>query len=200
MQPSSPDPQFDFMLKNSQPAKKGLPLPRLPKVAKIILAVVLGILLLVIISSVLSGRNKGSSQGIIGALARGQEISRVTTLTQQQLHLQDPETQALASTVSATLASDNQQLTSYLATNGTKVSKVILATDTDKSTDAQLQTASQNNSLDDAYRAYLKVNLAKYATNLQSAYKSAGPKGKAILKDSYESVQSLLSTSILSTQ
>jgi len=199
MQPASPDPQFDFMLKNNQPVKKGLPLPNLPKPAKIILAVVLGILLLVVISSVLSNRGKGSSQEIVGAMASGQEITRVTTLVQTQLRLQDPETQALAATVLVSLTSDSQQLSDYLANNNTKVSKLQLEADTDKTTDTQLETASQNNGLDTAYKAYLKESLTEYSIDLQAAFKTAGPKGKAILKSSYESAQTLLSSPQLKT-
>jgi hypothetical protein len=192
MQPASPDPQFDFMLKNNQPAKKGLAMPRMSKPLKIGLAVVGGIILLIIISSVLSGRKSGGTQPIINAMARGQEILRVTQLTQQQLPLRDPTTQALAATVSSSLTSDQQQLTSYLAINHNKVSKTLLAADIDKTTDTQLQSASQNNNLDATYVGYLKANLAKYQADLQSAYKAAGPKGKAILKSAFDSAATLL--------
>lgn len=197
MQPTSPDPQFDFMLKNNQQSKRGFSLPRLPKPAKIALAVIVGLILLIIISSLLSGRKSGSTQPIINSVARGQEILRVTTLAQQQLHLQDPATQALAATVFGALSSDQQQLKSYLANNKTKISTALLSADLDKTTDAQLQSASQNNNLDTTYVSYLKDSLAKYETALQTAYKSAGPKGKTIIKSSFDSTKTLLNSSPL---
>jgi len=193
MQPQSPDPNFDFMLKDQQPAKKSLlPSLNLPKPAKIALAVVGVIIVLVVISSLLSGRKSGSTQGFINVLARGQETLRVTALV-QQLNLQDPRTQALAATVSAALTSDKTQITSYLAKNKTKASTAQLAIDTDKSTDSSLQSASQNNGLDATYVNYLKTALGKYETDAQTAYKSAGPNGQKLLTDAFDSASTLLS-------
>jgi hypothetical protein len=194
MQPTSPDPQFDFMLKNNPPTKRGPSLPNLSKPLKIVLGVVAGIFLLIIISSALSGRKSGATQPIINSMARGQEILRVTQLTQQQLSLRDPATQALAATVSSALSSDQQQLTGYMAKNGNKLSKAQLAADIDKTTDAALQSASQTNGLDTAYIDYLRANLSKYGTDLQTAYNIAGPNGKAILGNALSSTSTLLNT------
>jgi len=199
MQPTSPDPKFDFMLKNNPQTKRGIHLPNMPKPVKIILGVVVGLFLLIIISSLLSGRKSGGTQPIINAMARSQEILRVTQLTQQQLPLRDPSTQALAATVFSSLSSDQQQLSSYLALNHTKVSKTLLAADINKTTDSGLQSASQNNNLDSAYVSYLKTNLATYQTDLQTAYKAAGPKGKAILKSAFDSTKTLLTSPLLSS-
>jgi hypothetical protein len=194
MQPTSPDPKFDFMLKQNAKPKRGLPLPALPKPAKIILAVVGGIFVLVIISSLLSSHKSGGTQPIVNVMARGQEILRVTQLTQQTLPLQDPSTQALAATVYASVSSDEAQLKSYLSKSHIKVSTAALAADTDKTTDSSLQSASQNNGLDSAYVGYLKTALAKYQTDLQTAYKVAGPNGKTILKSAFDSTTTLLAS------
>ena len=199
MQPQSPSPNFDFMLKENQPGKRSLPMPNLPKPAKIGLAVVGAIILLIIVSSLLSGRNKGSTQPFVGVLARATETLRVTTLVQQQLTLQDPQTQALAATVSAAIASDKQQIASYLAKNHIKASTSQLAVDTDKSTDTSLQTAAQNNGLDAAYVSYLKDALAKYETDLQTAYKTAGVNGQKLLTGSFESTRTLLNSAPIKT-
>jgi hypothetical protein len=199
MQPKSPSPDFDFMLKDNKPAKRPLPIPNLPKPVKIALAV-LGILILIIIAlSLLSGRKNGGSQSFINVLARAQETLRVTTLA-QQLKLQDPQTQALAATVSAALSSDEKQFTSYLATGHTKVSKAQLAADTEKTTDASLQAASQNNSLDTAYANYLKNALVKYQSDLQAAQSSAGPNGQKLLTGSIESTRAIMNSAPLKGQ
>jgi len=60
-----------------------------------------------------------------------------------------------------------------------------------------MQDASQNNQLDDAYKNYLKQALPKYQTELQSAYKSAGPNGKELLKDAFDSTATLLANAPL---
>jgi hypothetical protein len=199
MQPKSPSPDFDFMLKDNKPAKRPLPIPNLPKPVKIALAV-LGILILIIFAlSLLSGRKNGGSQSFINVLARAQETLRVTTLA-QQLKLQDPQTQALAATVSAALSSDEKQFTSYLATGHTKVSKAQLAADTEKTTDVSLQAASQNNSLDTAYANYLRNALAKYQSDLQAAQSSAGPNGQKLLTGSIESTRAIMNSAPLKSQ
>jgi hypothetical protein len=199
MQPQSPNPNFDFMLKDNQPTKRGLPMPNLPKPAKVGLFVIGGLILIIILSSLLSGHSRGKFQPIVNVLARDQETLRVTTLVQQQLQLQDPTSQALATTASSSLASEKTQLLAYLSNNHLKVSSAQLAADTDKSTDASLQSAAQNNGLDAAYANYLKTALAKYQTDLQTAYKSAGPNGKAILSDAFESTVALLKSPPLSS-
>src|SRR5579862_8131295 len=143
MQPQNPNPDFDFMFKDKQSSKKSLlPSLNLPKPAKIGLAIVVGLIILTVISSLLSGRNKGSTQAFIDVLARGQETQRVTQLVQQQLQLQDPQTIALAATVSSSLASDTAQITSYLSKDHIKVNSAQLAADKEPSTDASMQTAS----------------------------------------------------------
>jgi hypothetical protein len=193
MQPASPNKDFDFMLKNNQQAKRSLPMPNIPKPAKIGLAVVVAIFLIIIVSSFLSGRKNGNTALTVGVLARNEETLRVTTFV-QKLPLQDSQTQALAATAYNALLSDNAQLTSYLARNKVKTSTAELAVDTDKSSDAALQTASQNNGLDAAYVSYLREALGKYQNDLVTAYKSAGPNGKKILSDAYESTKVLLAT------
>jgi hypothetical protein len=122
---------------------------------------------------------------------------RVTSLAQSQLQLQDPQTQALAATVTAAISSDQKQLTDYLAASKTKVGTAQLASATDKNTDSSLQTASRNNNLDSAYVNYLKSALTKYQSDLQTAFKSAEPNGKVLLQQAFESANTLLTTAPL---
>lgn len=189
--PQSPNPNFDFILKEKQPSRAGLPLANLPKPAKIGLAVLGGIILIIVITSLLSGKG-GTGQPLIGVLARGQEILRVTQLVQQQQPAPDQATLSLAATVSSDLSSDQQQLTAYLANNKIKVSTAQLAIDTDHSSDTLIQNAAQNNNLDQAYISYLQQNLNKYENDLQTAYKAAGPNGKAILQTAFDGTSTLL--------
>ena len=194
MQPQSPKPDFDFMLKGDQPVKRGLAMPSLPKPIKIVLLVILAITLVTVALSWFSGRNSGSTQPIISVMASGSEILRVTTLVQTQFQLQDPQTKALAATVSSSLTSDQAQLKTYMAKNNVKISTALLGSLKDKSTDDSLQSASQSNSLDTAYVNYLKGALTKYKERLSLAHTPAGPNGKKILQEAYDSTQVLLSS------
>ncbi|HET7827766.1 MAG TPA: hypothetical protein VFK97_02780 [Candidatus Saccharimonadales bacterium] len=191
-QPQNPNPQFDFMLKDKGQAKRPLGLPNLSKPVKIGLAVV-GVMIILLILSLALGGSRTKTTAINGVLARGAEIQRVTAEV-QQLKLEDPGTQALAATVSTALSSDQAQLEQYIESNKGKVSPAQLAADINKSTDSQMQSAAQNNNLDQTYQAYLKQSLASYRSDIQSAYSSVGPTGKAILKNSFDGVNTLLST------
>jgi len=191
MQPKSPSPDFDFMLKDQPARRRVLPMPNLSRPVKIALAVLLAIVLLIVISSVLSSRNAGKTQPFISVLARGQETLRVTSEA-QQLQLQDPQTQALAATAATALASDKQQLLTYLVKSRYKISAKSLGADNDKTADTSLQTAAQNNGLDGAYVSYMKNALGKYESDIQAAYKIAGPNGQKILNDMSISTTTLL--------
>jgi hypothetical protein len=200
MQPKSPNPDFDFMLKDQPKAAGSHWVFHLHGRTRMTLAAIAGVVVIIIIFSMLSGRSKGSTQPFISALTRANETLRVTNLIQhQQLPLRDPQTQALAATVSSALTSDKQQITSYLAKNHVKLSVVQLSADLDKSTDASLETAAQNNGLDAAYVSYLKTALEKYEADLQGAYNSAGQNGKKLLAGSFESTRALLNSAPIKT-
>jgi hypothetical protein len=197
MQPQSPSPEYDFILKDNKSSRRGLPLPSLPKPVMIGVVAVIAIIFIAIIYSALSGRKNSNWAPYDGVLARGNETLRVTKLVSQQLTLQDPQTQSLAATVDVVFSSDQHQYLSYLSRNHVKVSAAQLAADTDKTTDTSLQSAAQNNSLDSAYKSYLKTVLTKYETDLENALNGSGPNGKKLLGDSIESTRALLNSAPL---
>jgi hypothetical protein len=192
MQPQSPNPDFDFMLKDQPQARRSLPMTNLPKPVIYGVTGLLIVILLIVGLSMLSGRQSGGTQAYINVLARNQEILRVTTVAQTQL--QDPQVRAMAATASASLNSDKQQIINYLTTRHVKPKPAQLAADLDSTSDASLRTAAQNNSIDPAYVSYLRDALNKYVTDLRLAAKSTTEKGKAILNDAQASTLSLLSS------
>src|SRR3989344_7298258 len=97
-------------------------------------------------------------------MANAQEISRVSTLAQQQA--KDANTKDLATTTAAVLSSQEQELRSYLKTNKVKVDTKKLAAKLDKNTDKQLTAALQNNNYEQVYHDYLRTSLASYQTAL----------------------------------
>jgi hypothetical protein len=191
--PSASPGQFDFMMKDQPkpPGRFSSLLPALPRTARIALAVVGGLFVLVILYSLFLGGKATNSDQLTAVAARAEEIARVSALVQSGSHSAD--TQGLAATTGAVMASQEQQVQAYLATNKTKVDKNKLAARLDKSTDAALATALQNNNYDQTYFDYLKANLTSYQNDLTTAYKGAGKKAQAILDMAYASVQALRS-------
>lgn len=190
---TGPAGQFDFMLKNQPrpPRRFGALFSGLPRPAKIVLAALGVFFVLIILYTLLFGGKTSSSDPLTSVMATAQEISRVSSLVQQQTQAVD--TKALAATTGTVLNSQKQELQSYFKSKKVKVDSKKLASKLDKKTDAQLTAALQNNNYDQAYFNYLKTSLANYQNTLNVANKSAPSKVQAILKADYGSIQTLLS-------
>jgi hypothetical protein len=189
----SPNPQYDFILRDPQKPKHSFGLPGLPSnmpKPMLLLVGVVGILLIIVIFGVIFKGGGGNSQNLIAVAGRAQEIARISTLVQQQS--QDPNTQYLAATTQITLASEQYQLTTYLSKHNVKVSPAQLNAYQNKNTDTQLQTAAQNNNLGSTYDAYLKNNLATYQSDIRGAAKGASKSLLAILNSANTSAGVLL--------
>lgn len=183
---------YDFL--NQQPEKSGrkLPLPRLPKLAWILLIGALGLLfVLVAVALLFGGSSRTSSSPYVESLSYAQEIARVSESVKQMS--QDPNVQGLASTTVAVLLTNNTELTGYLKNSGIKIDPKSLSSKEDKEVDTQLQDASQSNRLPEAYARYLSIYLEDYQKSLQAAYDQAGQEGKKIINEAYDSVEIILS-------
>jgi hypothetical protein len=192
-QGKKPQSAYDFILKEDQKTKKGLGVPKMSKPMMFIGATAVLMIALIIFGVAFGGKGNKKQTGLIDILGQAQEISRVNTVELQQLH--DPTIIALESTTQSALASDQAQIKSYLSGQKTKVDVKKLATYQDSNTDAQLKAAAQNNNLDNAYKAYLRTALSKYSNSLQSTYvSSTSVQAKTILKNSYDSTQTLLAS------
>ncbi len=193
---NSPNPNYDFILKDA-PAQKRSLIPTKNPILMIAGALII-LMLLIIAYGVVVGGGKVNSTGLIDILGRSQEISRITQA--QQPNLKDPPTVALAATTQVSANSQQAQVSKYLASHKVKIDKKKLAVyaANDKSVEAQFATAAQTNNLDGAYVAYLKGALTNYSNSLKSAYSaSKSADAKAILQNSYDSTQTLLSTPLL---
>lgn len=189
-------PQYDFILKNGEnrPKKLGLKLPfsNLPKPILIGLAAVFGFFLIIILLSLLGGRGSGTSDKYLRVMARAQEIARVSDLVSAKSASSD--TKSLAITVSTSLNSEQNQLGAYLKSAHLKYSSKSLAIYLNKNTDASLNAAAQNNSLDQTYFGYLKTQLSAYQSSIRTAYQSAGQAAKPILYSFLASVQTIMAS------
>lgn len=195
--PTSPSPEYDFIYSNQQPKRRfGFGLPGGNNLAKLTVLIVgagavLGILI-IILSSVLGPKGVNTKQ-VADIMSRAQEISRVSTLVNQQPGL-DPDIQNLTATTINSMDSEEAQLKAYLASAHKKVSTKDLNLHLDKAIDTQIQSAVQTNSLDTVYTAYLKKHLTDYQNALKTTYdgtKSATL--KSILQDAFDSTQVILS-------
>ncbi len=186
---SGPQPDFGFMLKQ-EPKQKPSRLSSLGKPAKLLLGVGVAFVIVIIVAVVLSGGSGGSKQ-VVGLMAQSQEILRVTKAQEQQF--KDVNTMALAATTEATLTSQQNDFSTYLMGAGIKYGPKELALSTNTSTDAELQTAAQNNNLDRAYATYLKNALTVYQNSMNTVFKDTGSASlKTSLESAYASVATLL--------
>ena len=177
------------------PGRFGSLLSGVPRPAKIAALVVVGLFFLVIIYSVFFAKKTSNSDQMVVVAGRAQEIARVSELVIR--NSKDNDGLSLATTMDEAMTSQEVQLRSYLAKQKVKLDPKLLLTYVNKSTDASLAEAQQNNAYEQAYYSYLKDSLTRYQTSLNTAYSAAGPKGKALLSDANESVKTILSASQL---
>lgn len=190
--PTSPTPQYDFILKNGQAPKKGfsLPMPNLPKPILYGLGIFIGLIVFAIVASLLTSGGATNVLDYTAVQARAQEIVRVSTNVETLA--QDAPTQDLATTALNVLGNEQTRLGTYLTAQHIKISTVAEAGDKNTATDTLMQNASTNGNLNSVFASYLKTQLGLYQGELQAAYKVAGPNGKILLNSDYSSIQTIL--------
>jgi hypothetical protein len=192
------DPNYGFIFNDQQKPKKRFPfsLPGGSNLTKITLLIVIGAAtlgaLIIALSSFFGGNGVNTKQ-INDVIARAQEISRVSDLVNQQSR--DVATLNLASTVSASLTSDQVKLISYLnKTAHKKITTKDLNLYLNKKTDAQIQIANSTNSLSSAYYSYLKDQLAAYENSAKAASQDNPSSAQPLLQTAFDNAKTILST------
>ena len=190
----SPNPQYDFIFNGSNQPKKGLrlSLPNLPKPILWTIGAVIAVILLVIVYSIIKNSGAPNPQPYINTAGRAQEISRVSSEVDNLT--KDENTKNLATTTAASLSSQSDQIVDYAKSIKLKISNASLAAFKDTSIDDQLQSAVTSDSLPAVYEDYLKKQLTTYKTDLQTAFQTAGPRGKAMLQSAYNSADVILNS------
>ncbi|HLG90546.1 MAG TPA: hypothetical protein VI336_00035 [Candidatus Saccharimonadales bacterium] len=188
--PSEPA-NFDFMLKQKPQQKKSFGLPSgLGKPAKLLIAAAVALVIAIAAALIFGGGDSNSKQ-VFDLMAQNQEIVRVSRLQDQKFT--DEDTKGLSATTQAVMSSQKFQLGDYLSKVNVQYSEQQLAAKMNKNTDADLQTAAQNNNLDSAYVSYLKASLTTYMNSLNEAFTATSSQSlKSTLQSAYESVQTLL--------
>lgn len=190
--PSSPNPQYDFIINADAGAKPGkrFGAPKLPKVLLIVVGGFVLVLVIAIGLGFLNRANKPNTQPYLDVLARSQEIVRVGELA--KTNVKDADTLALLTTTNTALASENNQITAYVVSLGEIVDPKLLTGYKDASVDTELEKADQNGNLEETYLIYLKGALSGYLQSLRTAHSTAGPLGKPIMADAITSTENLL--------
>jgi NAD(P)-dependent dehydrogenase (short-subunit alcohol dehydrogenase family) len=191
MQAQSPNPDYDFILKDQPKAKRGFSLPKGgARMPLIILGILIVAFVLVVILAAVLRPKAGGAQDLVSISARAQEIVRVSTIVEPLA--QNSDTQGLVATTKAALGSDQAQLAAYLSKSGIKSNDKSLGAYFDKNAESLMQAAAQGGSLDTTYAGYLKKSLTAYKSALESTYPKASATAKDILGSAFESTETLL--------
>jgi hypothetical protein len=195
-QPTLPNsnPDYNFIFNNQKPQRRfSLKFSgnSLGKLALLIIGGCIALGIVIIFLSSLFGPKINTKQ-IVDIMARDEEIRRVSTIVVQKTT--DLNTANLASTTSAALTSDESRLNDYLNNNKVKAPPKELVVYTNKNTDAEIDSAEQNNRLSEYYNSYLKKVLTDYQTAIKTAYDGTnGPKVRSELQEISDSTKTILS-------
>jgi len=162
----------------------------LPKPVLIAIGVLFALIMLIIISSILTGHGKAAYIKLADVVAQQQEIVRVDNSIGQ--YTQDSNTKALAATVNVTLAGSQSQLQGYLVKNKYKLKPNQLNARRSPATDSELKNAHLNNRFEPVYYDLLKKSLKDYQSNLQTTRPQVGVNGQKILDQASANVKVLL--------
>jgi hypothetical protein len=157
-------------------------------------AVVGGAIVLMIVAAVVLNAlvpNKSSVAELTTIAEEQQELIRVATLGANQATGQD--TKNFATTVQLGITSSQNDVLSYLASHGHKLTTKQLTLKRDAATDQLLTAATATSTFDTALSHNLIDQLHTYQTSLQNTYKTAGnAAAKTLLQKNYSAATLLL--------
>mgnify|MGYP007083597512 CR=1 FL=1 len=179
--------QFDFIMNPQKPQKPSL-LPGGPKIKMVILGLGIVTVVIVLLAIILGVFSSGdaTTEALVKISQQQTEIIRIATDGNKKAGSE--KTRKLASMTSMTIATDQQNMLSYLAKQKRKVKPKELNLLVDKKTDTKLAAASSNGRYDEVFTQILLEQLTQYQTALKSNFNSVGDKGKDVLNKSYDNV------------
>jgi len=195
MPPQNPNPDYNFIMDNSRPAKKSL----IPKgnslLQRILIFTVLAGLLITIGVAVFSFIFSGSdnTDKLVNIAAQQTELARVAAIGEKEAVGVDAKN--LASTVSLSLISGQQQLVEVIKKQGRKIKPEELNAAKDTKTDQQLTAAGQSNRFDETFTEIMQTGLVNYQKDLNEAYNASNSRTeKLALENLYNQVKLLTKT------
>lgn len=196
--PSGNSP-YDFILNPPKSPKKnflsGLPGGENPFMQKLVLLISGAVLLMIVLAimiSVFTSSRSTDTKRLVDIAQTQAEIIRVadqgvTSASQQNV-------KNLAITAKFSVRTQQNQLITYLAKQGTKVNAEQLTLKRNASTDQKFTLAKQTSTFDTVFSQTMQTELQAYASSLKSAFDQAtGKNQRALLSDDYTQVQLLIS-------
>lgn len=199
MQPQQPySNPYDFIVNPDKPSRKQLVAlpgggnPMLGRFIIVAVGVIVLIIAAVVVASLLSGSGNIPNMTIV---AEDQaELVRVATLaTQAQSNdVSQQTTMNFAQNSALSIASDQQQLLSFLSSHNTKLSTKTLALKDNPHTDQVLNAAAASSTYDPAFLTAMQGDYTIYVNDIKTAYaKSTNPTEKQLLQKEYKNAQLL---------
>lgn len=180
MQPQHPA-NYDFIMNPQGQNHPGLPTSTLQRVA----IVGGGLVLLLIVASFVINMLKGSDTtkpALISVVQQQQELLHLTENAASQTGISTANSASVA-TIQLSVATEQQELLTYMKQNNVKVSAKEVALGVSAKTDAALQAAVESGSYNTVLRATLKDQVTVYQQYLVRAYSNVkGPRGRTLLK------------------
>ncbi len=194
MQPEQPgiQPNYDFIT-NPQQAPRRLPLGGGSTLSRVLIVGV-GLILLIILFSIVKGllSGGGNKAAMLHVVQDQQAIIHLTTAANQQpvIALSNKN---FAVTGQLAIASEQQQLTSYLAKHSQKISLKQQSLKVSSAVDKQLTGALASSTYDATFQSVMKSQVTDYAAALKLAYQQTpGPVGRKLLTEDYNTAVLLL--------
>jgi flagellar basal body-associated protein FliL len=192
MEPNNQN-QYDFILNPQQPQNK----PGLPQVQSGKKRLIIFILMIMVLFTVLllgfnfiNSIGKANNESLIAVRAYQVELDRV--LTEAITNTGDPATVNRFTTLQATLASDQAQLSQLLTDRGVEVSEEQLAAQEDTEATDALDNESKNGSYDTAVLALISSLSNEYYDTLKTAAaNTSSDKEQEILNTSINNLETV---------
>ena len=156
-----------------------------------LIAILGGVFLLVIILAVVVNMSGGGTDKA-DMLAVAQDQTELLRLIEVgDTNVKSQALQNFNATAAASTTSDQLAFLEYMGNNDLKVNSKDLALGYDSAVDTQLNNALSAGTFETAYKEVMDKELAQYQTDLTAAYKTSGPKGKAVLEAQFNNAKLL---------
>lgn len=204
--PSPEQNPYGFIMDDkSAPKPKGLAGLMNPgsgsKKTKIIM-LISGVFLLLIVGwmliSLLTGGSKVQNEKLISIAQDQTEMIRLSNLANNSQSIRETSTRNLAVNTLVVMETNRKQIVSLLAQNKKKIKEKQLSETKDAKSDAQLDTAVNNNTFDQTFNTILQKLLSSHRQKLKEAFDASNDKTeKEVLSAQFKSVGILLEQSDL---
>ena len=188
-------PDYEFIMNPASVKQGGLSLGLGSSLAKRVIIAAAGLLVLLILFVVVKGVLGGSSSNaasLLGVVQDQHELLHIASEASQQAGI-STTTLNSTSTITASISSQEGQLTSYIKSIGQKISTAQLGLKVSSTTDAQLTAAASAGTYDQTYQTVVQGALTSYQNDLKRAYaQTTGPRGRGLLTTDYNAAKLLV--------